>query len=146
MSLEFGTWSPVCGSWLRVVRDADARVDPASLIAFAKRCDRLGYDMHYVPEHYLNAVHGPEHDVADAWVIASAAVAATERIRVVCAVQPGFKAPGVVAKMAATLAAFRPHAFGISLLAGWWQLEAETQVIAGCRTPSVTRARASSWM
>lgn len=126
MALQFGTWSPVCGSWLRLKRAATTPVEPKQLVAFARLSDRLGYDLHYVPEHYLNAVHGPGHDVVDAWVIAAAAVAATEHIRVVTAVQPGFKLPGVVAKMATTLAAFRPHAFGLSVLAGWWQLEVET--------------------
>jgi FMNH2-dependent dimethyl sulfone monooxygenase len=126
MALQFGTWSPVCGSWLRIVAAEHARVDPARLIAFAQQADRLRYDLHYVPEHYLNAVHGPQHDVADAWVISAAAAATTQRIRIVTAVQPGFKLPGVVAKMAATIAALRPNAFGLSVLAGWWQLEVET--------------------
>jgi FMNH2-dependent dimethyl sulfone monooxygenase len=87
--------------------------------------ERLGYDLYYVPEHYLNAVYGPRFDVADAWVVSAAAIALTHRIRVVTAVQPGFKAPGAVAKMAATLQRFRPHAFGLGIVAGWWRLEAE---------------------
>jgi FMNH2-dependent dimethyl sulfone monooxygenase len=78
-----------------------------------------------VPEHYLNAIHGPRESVLDAWVVSSACVAGTRKIRVITAVQPGFKAPGVVAKMGATLAQLRPGAFGLSLLAGWWQLEVE---------------------
>jgi FMNH2-dependent dimethyl sulfone monooxygenase len=57
--------------------------------------------------------------------VSAACVAATQRIRVITAVQPGFKAPGVVAKMGATLSQFRPEGFGLSLLAGWWQLEVE---------------------
>jgi FMNH2-dependent dimethyl sulfone monooxygenase len=124
MSLEFGLWSPVCGGWLRV-REPQRETSPAQLAALAQLAERLGYDLYYVPEHYLNAVYGPEHDVADAWVISAAAVALTQRIRIVTAVQPGFKAPGVVAKMGATLQRFRPNAFGLGLLAGWWQLEAE---------------------
>jgi FMNH2-dependent dimethyl sulfone monooxygenase len=125
-ALEFGTLSPVCGGWLRLTQPEPVRVEPARLIAFAQQSERLGYDLHYVPEHYLNAVHGPEHDVADAWVISAAVLGATERIRVITAVQPGFKLPGVVAKMAATMAAIRPDGFGLSVLAGWWQLEVES--------------------
>lgn len=124
--LEFGTLSPVCGGWLRLTQRERVRVDPAKLVALAQQSERLGYDLCYVPEHYLNAVHGPEHDVADAWMVSAALVAATRRLRVITAVQPGFKLPGVVAKMASTLAAFRPGAFGLSLLAGWWQLEVES--------------------
>jgi dimethylsulfone monooxygenase len=124
MALEFGSWAPVCGSWLRT-RDADRQPSPARLVALAVEVERLGYDFYYVPEHYLNAIHGPRENVLDAWVVSAASVAATRRLRVITAVQPGFKAPGVVAKMGATLAAFRPGAFGLSLLAGWWQLEVD---------------------
>jgi FMNH2-dependent dimethyl sulfone monooxygenase len=126
MTLQFGTLSPVCGSWLRLAGAQPRRVDPAQLVAFAQQSDRLGYEFHYIPEHYLNAIHGPQHDVADAWVIGAAAAATTAHIQVIVAVQPGFKLPGVVAKMASTIAAFRQNAFGLSVLAGWWQLEVET--------------------
>lgn len=124
MPLQFGSWASVCGSWLRT-RDADRKPRPDQLIQLARAVDGLGYDFLYVPEHYLNALHGPREDVLDAWVVSAACVAATQRIRVITAVQPGFKAPGVVAKMGATLAQFRPGGFGLSLLAGWWQLEVE---------------------
>jgi FMNH2-dependent dimethyl sulfone monooxygenase len=123
MALQFGTWSPVCGGWLRL--RTRSRVDPRALPAHASAADRLGFDLYYVPGHYLNAVHGPEHDVADAWITAAAAVARTERIRVVTAVQPGFNTPAVTAKMAASLADLRPGSVGLSLVAGWWRLEAE---------------------
>lgn len=114
----------MCGGWLRT-RDANKKPSPAELVRLARHVERLGYDFYYVPEHYLNAIHGPREDVLDAWVVSSAAVAGTRRLRVITAVQPGFKAPGVVAKMGATLSAFRRGGFGLSLLAGWWQLEVE---------------------
>jgi FMNH2-dependent dimethyl sulfone monooxygenase len=124
MALQFGSWAPVCGGWLRT-RDANKKPSPGEVVRLARHVERLGYDFYYVPEHYLNAIHGPREDVLDAWVVSAAAVAGTRRLRVITAVQPGFKAPGVVAKMGATLASFRPNAFGLSLLAGWWQLEVE---------------------
>jgi FMNH2-dependent dimethyl sulfone monooxygenase len=124
MALEFGSWAPVCGGWLRTL-DAQKKPTPANLVRLARHVERLGYDFYYVPEHYLNAIHGPREALLDAWVVSSACVAGTRRIRVITAVQPGFKAPGVVAKMGATLSQFRPGAFGLSLLAGWWQLEVE---------------------
>ena len=114
----------MCGGWLRT-RDANKKPSPAELVRLARHVERLGYDYYYVPEHYLNAIHGPREDVLDAWVVSAAAVAGTRRLRVITAVQPGFKSPGVVAKMGATLAGFRRNAFGLSLLAGWWQLEVE---------------------
>jgi dimethylsulfone monooxygenase len=123
MALQFGIWSPVCGGWLRL--RTRCRSDPRALLEHAALADRLGYDFYYIPEHYLNAVYGPSHDVAEAWITAAAAVARTERIRVMTAVQPGFKTPAVTAKMAAGLASLRPDSFGLSLVAGWWRLEAE---------------------
>jgi FMNH2-dependent dimethyl sulfone monooxygenase len=126
VALKFGLWAPVCGGWLRIAGPSSRDASPTHLVEVARAADRFGYDLFYIPEHYLNAVYGPEHDVADAWVVAAAAAAVTERIRIVTAVQPGFKQPGVVAKMGATLAAFRPGAFGLSLVAGWWRLEAES--------------------
>jgi dimethylsulfone monooxygenase len=124
MALEFGSWAPVCGGWLRTL-DAQKKPTPGNLVRLARHVERLGYDFYYVPEHYLNAIHGPREDLLDAWVVSSACVAGTRRIRVITAVQPGFKAPGVVAKMGATLSQFRPGAFGLSLLAGWWKVEVE---------------------
>ena len=123
VALSIGTWSPVCGGWLRLRTRRTA--SSQALIAHASAAERLGYDLYYIPEHYLNAVYGPAHDVADAWITAAAVMARTSRMRVVTAVQPGFKTPAVVAKMAASLAALRPGGFGLSLVAGWWRLEAE---------------------
>ena len=66
MALQFGIWSPVCGGWLRL--RTRGRSDPRGLLEHAALADGLGYDIYYIPEHYLNAVHGPSHDVAEAWI------------------------------------------------------------------------------
>jgi FMNH2-dependent dimethyl sulfone monooxygenase len=124
MPLQFGAWSPVCGGWLRLRHRQHP--DPQVLLAHAVAAERLGFDIYYVPGHYLNAVYGPDHDVADAWITTAAALARTERIRVITAVQPGFITPAVTAKMAANLAQLRPGGAGLSLVAGWWRLEAES--------------------
>jgi FMNH2-dependent dimethyl sulfone monooxygenase len=90
MALQFGFWVPVCGGWLRVAPPPP--VSFPALLAQAEEADREGYDFCYIPEHYLNAVYGPAQPVADAWVTAAAIAARTRRIRVITAVQPGFKA------------------------------------------------------
>jgi FMNH2-dependent dimethyl sulfone monooxygenase len=125
MTLQFGVWSPVCGGFLRVrsgVRDGS----PRTLVRYAQWAEQLGYDVYYVSEHHLNAVYGPEHAVTDGWVLAAAVAASTSRIRVVASVQPGFKQPAVVAKMAASIGELRPGGFGLGIVAGWWRLEAES--------------------
>jgi FMNH2-dependent dimethyl sulfone monooxygenase len=125
MPLSFGVWSPVCGGFLRV-RSGPGDASPGRLVRYAQWAETLGYDVYYVSEHHLNAVYGPEHPVTDGWVLASAVVASTERIRVFASVQPGFKQPAVVAKMAAGIAELRPGGFGLGIVAGWWRLEAES--------------------
>ena len=122
--MQIGLWSPVCGGWLRT-RSRPHRADQAALLEHAARADAAEYDFYYVPEHYLNAVYGPDYDVADAWVTAAAAVARTRRMRVIAAVQPGFRSPAVTAKMGASIAALRPGGFGLSVMAGWWRLQSE---------------------
>ena len=122
--MQIGLWSPVCGGWLRTQSRAE-RLDQSALAEHAARADAAGYDFYYVPEHYLNAVYGPDQDVADAWVTAAAAAARTRRMRVITAVQPGFRSPAVTAKMGASIAALRPGAFGLSVMAGWWRLQSE---------------------
>ncbi len=125
MTLQFGIWSPVCGDWLRTI-NSQANFSPHSLIDLAVQADQLGYDFYYIPEHFLNAVHGPEYDIVDAWITAIAASFKTEKIKIVTATQPGFKLPAVVAKLAADLQTqLSQGRFGLSGIAGWWKLEAE---------------------
>lgn len=125
MPIQFGVWAPVCGGWLRVL---DQQVHPSiyEVIELAQIADTLGYSYYYIPEHYLNAVHGPNYAVVDAWIAATAVSISTKHINVVVGVQPGFKLPAVVAKMGANLQnQLSQGRFGLSALAGWWQLEAE---------------------
>jgi FMNH2-dependent dimethyl sulfone monooxygenase len=126
MPLQFGIWAPVCGGWLRVI-NPERNWSISDLVELAVQADRVGYDFYYIPEHYLNAVHGPDHDVTDAWLTAGAVSLATQEIKIVTAVQPGFKLPAVVAKLSAALQN-QPGGgrFGLSGIAGWWQLEVES--------------------
>jgi FMNH2-dependent dimethyl sulfone monooxygenase len=123
--MHFGLVAPVCGSWLRT-RHRPPPLDQAALVDLAVAADGAGFDFYYVPEHQLNAVHGPEHDLADAWVTAAASVARTARLQVIAAVEPGFRNPVVTARMGAGLSALRPGSFGLSILAGWWRLQVTT--------------------
>jgi FMNH2-dependent dimethyl sulfone monooxygenase len=96
------------------------------LIDLAVQADWLGYDFYYIPEHFLNAVHGPEYEILDAWIAAIAVSSKTENIKIVTATQPGFKQPAIVAKLGADLQNQLSNGrFGLSGIAGWWKLEAE---------------------
>lgn len=128
MTLQFGVWSPVCGDWLRIV-NSEATASQFSiqhLVEIAIQADRLGYNFYYIPEHYLNAVHGPTYRVIDPWLTAIAVSLNTQRINIVTATQPGFKLPAVVAKLVADIQnQISNGRFGLSGIAGWWRLEAE---------------------
>jgi alkanesulfonate monooxygenase SsuD/methylene tetrahydromethanopterin reductase-like flavin-dependent oxidoreductase (luciferase family) len=126
MALQFGIWSPVCGGWLRVVNH-EANLSAQDLVKLAVQADELGYDFYYIPEHYLNAVHGPNYNVADAWITAALASLNTKNIKIVAAVQPGFKLPAVVAKLSANIQNQLSNGrFALSGIAGWWKLEVES--------------------
>ncbi|WP_427160671.1 LLM class flavin-dependent oxidoreductase [Aliinostoc sp. HNIBRCY26] len=126
MPLQFGIWSPVCGGWLRVINH-EANLSTQDLVKLAVEADELGYDFYYIPEHYLNAVHGPSYDVADAWITAALASLNTKRIKIVAAVQPGFKLPAVIAKLSANIQnQLSQGRFALSGIAGWWKLEVES--------------------
>ncbi|QKQ73583.1 LLM class flavin-dependent oxidoreductase [Nostoc sp. TCL240-02] len=126
MALQFGIWSPVCGGWLRVVNH-EANLSAQDLVKLAVQADELGYDFYYIPEHYLNAVHGPNYNVADAWITAALASLNTKNIKIVAAVQPGFKLPAVIAKLSANIQNQLSNGrFALSGIAGWWKLEVES--------------------
>ncbi|MBD2435373.1 LLM class flavin-dependent oxidoreductase [Nostoc sp. FACHB-110] len=126
MPLQFGIWSPVCGGWLRTV-DHEANLSPQDLVKLAVAADELGYEFYYIPEHYLNAVHGPSYDVADAWITAALASLNTKKIKIVAAIQPGFKLPAVIAKLSANIQNRLSNGrFALSGIAGWWKLEVES--------------------
>ena len=126
MPLQFGIWSPVCGGWLRVVNH-EANLSTQDLVKLAVQADELGYHFYYIPEHYLNAVHGPNYNVTDAWVTAALTSLNTKNIKIVAAVQPGFKLPAVVAKLSADIQNQLSNGrFALSGIAGWWKLEVES--------------------
>lgn len=126
MPLEFGIWSPVCGGWLRVVKH-EANLSTQDLVKLAVEADKLDYDFYYIPEHYLNAVHGPNYNVTDAWITAALASLNTKNIKIVAAVQPGFKLPAVVANLSANIQNQLSNGrFALSGIAGWWKLEVES--------------------
>lgn len=123
--MQFGIWAPVCGDWLRVI-NSGLNWSVQDLVKLAVQADQLGYEFYYIPEHYLNAVHGPDYEVIDAWLTAAVASLSTSHIKIITAVQPGFKLPAVIAKLSANLQKLSNGRFGLSGIAGWWKLEVES--------------------
>jgi len=90
-------------------------------LAMARAAEAVGFDSIWVGDHLLYRGDGrPERGPWEAWTLLAALAAATERVDlgplVACA---GFHPPGLVAKMAATVAEISEGRFVLALGAGW---------------------------
>lgn len=92
----------------------DGVIDPAYALTrdVLLAADRAGFDIILFAERHLGA------DL-EAWVLASAIAAQTERIKAMIAVHPGLWHPVMVAKMAATLDRIAKGRMVINLVTGW---------------------------
>ncbi|MBI16511.1 MAG: alkanesulfonate monooxygenase [Proteobacteria bacterium] len=121
---RLGFWPPVYGNWIisteQGTRDASfAYTKEATLLA-----ERLGFDTMLIAEHFMNPV-SPDLSQLDAWTTASALAALTENIEIITAVKPGFRAPGVIAKMASQIDHISNGRMAINLVSAWWLTEFE---------------------
>jgi probable F420-dependent oxidoreductase len=94
-------------------------------LALARAAEESGFDSIWVGDHLLYGGDGrPDRGPWEAWTLLSALAAATERVRlgplVACA---GFHPPGLIAKMAATIAEVSGGRFVLGLGAGWNERE-----------------------
>jgi alkanesulfonate monooxygenase SsuD/methylene tetrahydromethanopterin reductase-like flavin-dependent oxidoreductase (luciferase family) len=90
-------------------------------LAMARAAEAVGFDSIWVGDHLLYRGDGrPERGPWEAWTLLAALAAATERVDlgplVACA---GFHPPGLLAKMAATVAEISDGRFVLALGAGW---------------------------
>jgi alkanesulfonate monooxygenase SsuD/methylene tetrahydromethanopterin reductase-like flavin-dependent oxidoreductase (luciferase family) len=90
-------------------------------VAMARAAEAVGFDSIWVGDHLLYRGDGrPERGPWEAWTLLAALAAATERVAlgplVACA---AFHPPGLVAKMAATVAEISDGRFVLALGAGW---------------------------
>src|SRR5215213_6860584 len=101
--------------------EVERRVGWPEYRAMARAAEAAGFDSIWLGDHLLSrADERPERGPWEAWTLLAALAAATERVRlgplVACA---GFHSPGLVAKMAATLAEVSGGRFVLGLGAGW---------------------------
>ncbi|SVC01305.1 uncharacterized protein METZ01_LOCUS254159, partial [marine metagenome] len=122
--MRIGFWPPVYGNWIISVGsgERDASFDytrEATLLA-----EEVGFDTLLLAEHFMNPI-APDSDQLDAWTTASALAAITKKIEIIAAVKPGFRSPGVIAKMASNIDAISHGRFAINLVSAWWLPEFE---------------------
>lgn len=123
--MKFGYWMPVFGGWLRNVEDEHMRADWAYVKKLAQRSEELGYDLTLIAELNLNDIKGEEAPSLDAWSMAAALAAVTERIELMVAVRPTFHQPALLAKQAANIDHISGGRLTLNVVSSWWQDEAK---------------------
>ncbi|GAA3667494.1 LLM class flavin-dependent oxidoreductase [Microbacterium marinilacus] len=122
--MRFGYWTPIFGGWLRNVEDEGMPVDFGYAARLARFAEQNGFDVTLVPELNLNDIKGVAAPSLEAWTVATALAAVTERIEIMTAIRPGFHLPAVTAKQVATLDQLSGGRFTLNVVSAWWEQEA----------------------
>jgi alkanesulfonate monooxygenase SsuD/methylene tetrahydromethanopterin reductase-like flavin-dependent oxidoreductase (luciferase family) len=101
--------------------EVERHVPWCEYLGMARAAEEGGFDSIWIGDHLLYRDDGrPERGPWEAWTLLAALAASTERVElgplVGCA---GFRPPGIVAKMAATIAEVSGGRFVLALGAGW---------------------------
>nr|WP_217499744.1 LLM class flavin-dependent oxidoreductase [Curtobacterium flaccumfaciens] len=91
----------------------------------AQRAERIGFDLTLVPELNLNDIKGTAAPSLEAWSLAAAIAATTERLEIMAAMRPGYHLPAVTAKQAATIDDISCGRFTFNVVSAWWAEEAK---------------------
>lgn len=122
--MRFGYWMPVFGGWLRNVDDEATGVDWPSVRALAQAAERAGFDLTLIAELNLNDIKGHAAPSLDAWTLAPAVAAVTERTELMLAVRPTYHSPTLTAKAVSTLDTIAPGRVALNVVSSWWRDEA----------------------
>ncbi len=122
--MRFGYWTPIFGGWLRNVDDEHTPVTFQHVKEIAQTAERVGFDVTLIAELNLNDVKGQSAPSLDAWELAAAVAAVTERIEILTAIRPGYHLPAVAAKRAATIDDISGGRFTLNVVSAWWAEEA----------------------
>ncbi len=115
---------PVFGGWLRNVRDEQMSTDWSYLKALAVESEQAGFDLTLIAELNLNDIKGHHAPSLDAWTLAPAVAAVTERLELMVAVRPNYHSPSLTAKALSTLDTIAPGRTSLNVVSSWWKDEA----------------------
>jgi len=122
--MRFGYWMPVFGGWLRNVRDEGMSTDWSYVRALAVESEQAGFDLALIAELNLNDIKGHRAPSLDAWTLAPAVAAVTERLELMLAVRPNYHSPALTAKALSTLELIAPGRTSLNVVSSWWKDEA----------------------
>ena len=122
--MRFGYWMPIFGGWLRNVPDEGMSIDWPSIRDLAVASEQHGFDLTLIAELNLNDIKGHRAPSLDAWTLAPAVAAVTERLELMLAVRPSYHSPSLTAKAVSTLETIAPGRTSLNVVSSWWKDEA----------------------
>ena len=143
--MRFGYWMPIFGGWLRNVGDEGMSIDWAYLRELAVASERHGFDLTLIAELNLNDIKGHRAPSLDAWTLAPAVAAVTERLELMLAVRPNYHSPSLTAKAISTLETIAPGRTSLNVVSSWWKDEA-AQYGAPFDVHDARYARTDEWL
>jgi FMNH2-dependent dimethyl sulfone monooxygenase len=143
--MRFGYWMPVFGGWLRNVPDEGMPVEWGYVRALAQESEGSGFDLTLIAELNLNDIKGHHAPSLDAWTLAPAVAAVTERLELMLAVRPNYHAPALTAKAISTLDLIAPGRISLNVVSSWWKDEA-VQYGAPFEVHDARYARTEEWL
>lgn len=143
--MRFGYWMPVFGGWLRNVRDEGMAADWSYVRRLAVESEQAGFDLSLIAELNLNDIKGHRAPSLDAWTLAPAVAAVTERLELMLAVRPNYHSPSLTAKALSTLDSIAPGRISLNVVSSWWKDEA-AQYGAPFDVHDARYARTEEWL
>ncbi|MDT2021237.1 LLM class flavin-dependent oxidoreductase [Methylocella sp. CPCC 101449] len=122
--IQFGVWAPYRGKWVidphkeRLVASYDLTRD------MTVSAEKAGFDTILYAQHTINPLDQTE-EIQEAWTVAAAAAAITERIEIIAAIKPRLFHPVVLAKMALGIEDISHGRFAINVVNAWFIPELE---------------------
>ncbi len=144
-AMRFGYWMPIFGGWLRNVGDEGMSIDWPYLRELAVASERHGFDLTLIAELNLNDIKGHRAPSLDAWTLAPAVAAVTERLELMLAVRPNYHSPSLTAKAVSTLETIAPGRTSLNVVSSWWKDEA-AQYGAPFDVHDARYARTDEWL
>jgi FMNH2-dependent dimethyl sulfone monooxygenase len=143
--VRWGYWMPVFGGWLRNVPDEGMSIAWPYLRDLVVESERHGFDLSLIAELNLNDIKGHRAPALDAWTLAAAVAAVTERLELMLAVRPNYHSPSLAAKAISTLDTIAPARISLNVVSSWWKDEA-SQYGAPFDVHDARYARTEEWL